>query len=320
MTAIIILNYNGSKDTIECLQSLLQQSRKDFAVVVADNCSQDDSLSVIKEWAAQHVDYCEAFEGEAINLSKWLTILSLNDNYGFAKGNNKAIAQTKADSYLCLNNDTVVEPDFFEKLMAFHEVHPEYVALTPAIRLYSKPDMMWNCGGRLVFGGRRYFYPYMAQSSITEQGHIDITFITGCALFVDKQLCSNGQLFTERFFFGEEDFEFSLRIQKQKKKMACVLDSVIYHKVGQSRGEQQELGKLLVHSINRMINLRQHYSPLSYFVWKKMFVFYTRKKFLGQATAEQRGFFLRTMVEESEKNDGVTKEQYLRYIQLFDAK
>ena len=103
MLSIIVLNYNGWQDTIACLKSLRRQSYRDFRVVVADNGSSDGSVAHISEWAEQ--------EGLDTN---WLQILPFDQNYGFAKGNNKAIKAIQdlpADYCLCLNNDTEMEPD-----------------------------------------------------------------------------------------------------------------------------------------------------------------------------------------------------------------
>ena len=94
---------------------------------------------------------------------------------------------------------------------------------------------IWNCGGSLSMGFRRYYYAGQCDADIKESVYIPIGFVTGCALFFPPELLDcEGRLLTERFFFGEEDFEFSMRMEAQGVKMACVLDSVIYHKVGAS--------------------------------------------------------------------------------------
>ncbi|MDF2953374.1 MAG: Glycosyltransferase [Thermodesulfobacterium sp.] len=49
--AIIILNYNGWKDTIECLESVLRNDYPNYQVIVIDNGSPDNSMEYIKAWA-----------------------------------------------------------------------------------------------------------------------------------------------------------------------------------------------------------------------------------------------------------------------------
>ena len=108
MVTIVLLNYNGWRDTLECLESLLKQTTAEWRAVVADNGSQDESLEQITYWIADR------------QADRLIRLLPLDENYGFAKGNNKAIAATKneqTDYYWILNNDTVVEPDCLEKMV-----------------------------------------------------------------------------------------------------------------------------------------------------------------------------------------------------------
>jgi len=85
-----------------------------------------------------------------------------------------------------------------------------------------------------------------------------ITFITGCALLFKYKV--TGAL-TEDFFFGEEDYEFSLRMRKLGLEMACAHGAVVYHKGGATIGRKAtRLGAILLHYVSRLINTRNHYS------------------------------------------------------------
>jgi hypothetical protein len=307
MLTIILLNYNGWQDTIECLESLLKQTTKDWCAVIADNGSQDDSLEQLEKWI--HTNKAE----------KQIRLLPLEENYGFAKGNNLAIEasrKTQTDYYWILNNDTVVEPDCLEQLAQYMETHPDITALTPAIRLYDQPDCLWNAGGRLVFGGRKYFGAYQPAALFEGKHELPITFITGCALLVRQEMVADKTLFTERFFFGEEDFDFSLRMQEQGKKMVCLLDAVMYHKVSATSNKVPSYNKLFIHTLNRAINLRQHYSPFAYRIWKMLYFPYTRWRFLqGMKSKEQRAFItlLRKEINDNECVNKVLFEKYIHY-------
>lgn len=258
MTAIIILNWNGADDTLACLQSLAGAAGE-FVVYVVDNGSADDSVSRIQSWIDEHREVD-------------VRLVSLDRNYGFAKGNNMGLeiaAKESLDSYLLLNNDTEVLPDFLVRLQEFSARHPQYRVLTPKINYYYDKQKIWNCGGRLFFGFRKYFYAGCPDSAVKKKGHIDISFVTGCALFFYPELLNeHGHLLTERFFFGEEDFEFSMRMQKGNIRVACVLDSLIYHKVGASGNRMHRPGKLYLHYLNRFIDVRLHKSALFYTFWK----------------------------------------------------
>lgn len=260
MTAIITLNWHGADDTLALLQSL-SKAEGEFVTYVVDNGSTDDSVARLQQWIDHH-------PGMDVRL------IALDKNYGFARGNNKGLEiarQEHYDSYLLLNNDTEVLPDFLLRLRDFAQSHPECRVLTPKINYHYDKSRVWNCGGKLTFGFRKYYYAGAPDSAVSETEYIPISFVTGCALyFYPELLDAEGHLLTERFFFGEEDFEFSLRMRSQHISMACVLDSLIYHKVGASGDKMHSLGKLYMHYLNRSIDVRLHFRALPFFVWQQL--------------------------------------------------
>ena len=87
-----------------------------------------------------------------------------------------------------------------------------------------------------------------------------VTFLTGCALLFKYKV--TGAL-TEDFFFGEEDYEFSLRMKNLGLQMACAHGAVVYHKVGATIGRNStRLGAVVLQYVSRLINTRNHYSNL----------------------------------------------------------
>ena len=319
MTAIIVLNWNGADDTVCCLSSLLN-AEGDFTIVVADNGSTDDSVGQICRWCEDsNVKYDVFDENRTLTGTEKVNILKLKENYGFAKGNNKAIAFARAvnpDSYLLLNNDTEVSPDFLTKLSEFSGKHPEYRVLTPKICYCDDKERVWNCGGKLLMAGRRYYYADKKECEIKEKESIRISFVTGCALFFYPELLDdNGRVFTERFFFGEEDYEFSIRMKREDTPMACVLDSKIYHKVSATADKMNSLGKLHVHYLNRTIDIRLNSSPAFFSLWKLMNLpimtryFYRESKSLNTTVS-----VIRDIYKEAGKADGVSKERFLELV------
>ena len=315
MTAIIILNWNGWRDTLACLDSL-KVAQGQFRVLVVDNGSSDESVPQIK-------DYLKA------NPTLDAELYEAGDNYGFAKGNNEGLRyiadRWNADHYLLLNNDTVVEPDFLTELEKFAAEHPEYKAMTPVICYDYDRSIIWNCGGWLNFGLRKDYY---ANGRITEVkeldpktlrplvSHIDVTYLTGCALFFSQDLLDqNHRLLTEDFFFGEEDFNFCLRMKSQKKKMACVMSSKIYHKVNGSIKDRDTLSKIYIYYLNRYIDVRKCFSPLKYLVWVTMSSLYA----ILLLTKLKYGFgnsvkLMCKVIKDSSRMDKVTQKDFLEAI------
>lgn len=277
MVAIIILNWNGWEDTIECLKSIKKVEDTEYCTVVVDNGSTNESIVRISEFINQGDNKGIIIEeGQRLRnpiKSNDSILYKLGQNYGFAKGNNLGIQLLKGqkiDYYWILNNDTIIEKESLGILHTFMELYPKYSACTPQIRYYNPQNRIWNCGGKLFFGLRKYYYEGQ-DNVVFKNPYFDISFVTGCALFVRPELVNNqGALFTELFFFGEEDFELSLRMKDKKQKMACCTRSIIYHKVSASIKKKPMLSGIYIHYLNRYINIRHHFSSLKFCMWKTL--------------------------------------------------
>ncbi len=323
-SAVIILNWNGSELLSACLQSLTKATG-DFFVVVADNASNDDSLQRAAAYLqSKGTEYRIVEEGDENGVcvnSREVVLYRLKSNYGFAKGNNKAVSlamQSSPGHILLLNNDTEVEPDFISKLESFSLAYPEYKVLTPLIHFHYDKSRIWNAGGRLATGFRKYYYANCRRNEIKEKVYIPISFVTGCALyFTPEILDADKKIFTERFFFGEEDFEFSLRMKKAKVKMACVLDSVIYHKVGSSISNKAAAGKFYIHYLNRFIDVRLNYGRSFYFIWLQLYKPYLkrilRKKGVYSLYAND---LIRRICNDAIKKDSVSADDFSKALSL----
>lgn len=326
MTAIIILNWNGATDTIECIESL-RYVQDDYFCVVADNGSEDHSIELIEQYFQKEniihhvIEYGEALYDKPQNHE--FILYKINENLGFAQGNNEAIrlitATIRPNHYLLLNNDTIVEPDFLKHLNCFAKEHPTYQALTPLICHHCNHNLIWNAGGKQKWGFRKYHYAQQPLQKIKEIGHIDVTFLTGCALYADASLLQqDGGLLTERFFFGEEDFEFCLRMNQQKKKMACVLPSKIYHKVNASIAKVEPIGKTYIYYLNRFIDMRQHLSPSTFRLWTFLYFFYIYLLLRRLGNSHRVCMrFITKVKKESRKREKVTHADFLEAITCF---
>ncbi len=288
MVAIILLNWNGWEDTIECVNSIYKVENTEFVTLVIDNGSSNDSVSRIIDCAKKlNVRTLDVKEGDVLQTgikNKDFILYQLMNNYGFAKGNNKGLQLlTNQDiSYFwILNNDTVIEPDSLNVLERFLINKPQYCGCTPQIRYFSDKNKIWNCGGKLIWGFRRYYYADKC-NVVFNKDFFDISFVTGCALLVRRDaLKSDGTLFTEKFFFGEEDFDLSMRFRNQKKIMACCTNSIIYHKVNASINKKPKLEGIYIHYLNRYVNIRLHFTKLSFFFWRvinNIYLFVSLKK------------------------------------------
>ena len=281
---IIILNWNGLEDTIDCIKSVKINDYPNYCMVLVDNGSQTDNLEKLRSWCktnfSQFVTYTrEQAEIGGIRIyenllndsraEEKLIFIENNENLGFAAGNNvalKYILKIKAPFAMLLNNDTIIEKDSISFLMNFLSTRVDYVAVTPQIRYFDPKNKIWNCGGKIMwFGNRKYYFAGSDISKVPVSGHKDITFITGCALLFRPMIAG---ILTEKFFFGEEDLDFSFRQQIAKRKMACSYSSIIYHKISVSfkKVNSSVLGTLYIYYLSRLINNKQYSSSIMFII------------------------------------------------------
>jgi GT2 family glycosyltransferase len=298
--SIIILNWNGWKDTIECLESVLKLDYPYFNIILIDNNSLDDSINQLISWAegnngieinslfdtiiyplekkpvSYYVDEMSSYEKNKINKKDAkILIIKSDNNIGFARACNKGmeIARSfyQSDYYLLLNNDTIVKKDTLTNLITILEKNKSIGAAQATIYNYSQARLIDNAGGQILFWGQTKYYHKIGPTEIKT-----ISFIHGCALCVRSEVISKHGQLTEKYFFGEEDFEFSYRLNKLSIPMVCVGNSQVFHKVGTSSQLllKNAERKILLFAVNRIVDLRDIYPNLLWIVWKYFALIY----------------------------------------------
>ena len=331
LVSIIILNWNGYKDTIDCLTSLSKCINENFEVILVDNGSTDGSAVILSKWIEDKINgqgerKFKLITDDSIisDIEKFIPVFLIEnkENFGFARGNNIGITMAlkhNASYVLLLNNDTVVTDDFLGILLNFFEAHAEYSAATPQIRYFDKPDIIWNCGGAISnFGSRKYYYNDKPIISLPAIDFLDISFVTGCALIMKSDLVRKIGLLTEAFFFGEEDIEFSLRMKRNNIRTACVMKSLIFHKVNSSISRTSEIviGKIYIHYLGRFIDLKNYMSSWKWLVWRFIYQFYIfyLMKFRHKIPYRVIRKFLKLLMENSSALNGVSKALFDKYV------
>ncbi|MGE5797532.1 MAG: glycosyltransferase family 2 protein [Ignavibacteria bacterium] len=217
---IVILNWNGLKDTIECIESLKKLAYPNVKIFVVDNKSLDDEAQKL-----------------ATYYNGLIQVIPLIENIGFSGGNNAGIKvslEQKTDFILILNNDTVVEPDFLEPLIKKFEDDEKTGIAAPQINYYSEPGRIWSDGGRIKkFFGSGYAYSDKLENE-SDKKDKSVTFVSGCCMLVKKEVFREIGLFDENFFLYVEDTDFCCRVLNAGYRIYVVPKSKIYHKVGAS--------------------------------------------------------------------------------------
>lgn len=228
LVCIILVNYNGFKDTVDCIRSLKNISYDNYKIIVVDNASTVEADKNDLIYIKENSDYIESSE-----------------NLGFSGGNNVGIKHAEKYSpkfYLLLNNDTVVEPDFLKELVTAYKEHPDTGIFTGKIRFYSSPDKLWFGGGELnMRNAGTSHIGYMDTDSENYQKNFWITFATGCLWLLPKKTIETVGLLEEDYFLYCEDTDYCFRVLKAGLRILYVGKSCIYHKVSASAGNESDL-------------------------------------------------------------------------------
>lgn len=246
--SIILVNYNGYRDTIECLQSLRKITYPNHEVVVIDNASTNESVEEIGDFIR---------EGEILIPSEV--------NGGFSAGNNigiKYALEHGAEYCLLLNNDTVVEPNFLYKLINGFEFSGKCGLTIGKILYESKRELIWYAGGSLSpKTARTEHWHYRKKDEGLPDIPQKVTFATGCCMCLSRKTIDTVGLMDESYFLYEEDADYCYRITKAGFDMVYVPQARIYHKVSASTGEASVTSQYYTVR-NKYRLIKRHYSGL----------------------------------------------------------
>jgi len=221
--SIIILNWNGKDDTIECLESLRKITYPNYDVVVVDNDSKGDDVKVLREMFGEYIH-----------------IIENNKNYEFAEGNNIGMrwALKKGIDYvLLLNNDIIVDPEFLSEMVKVAENDQQIGMVGPKIYFYDNPDKIWFAGGNISM--------WRCKTWHTGKGEIDdgqydslqeVDYITGCALLVKREVIEKIGMLDPDYLSYYEDTDWCIRAKQHGYKIVYVPTAKLWHKGGTSTG------------------------------------------------------------------------------------
>lgn len=216
--AIVILNWNGKQYLEKFLPTVIEYSKKDAQIIVADNASTDDSVSYITE-----------------NFPE-VSIIHNKENYGFAKGYNEALKLVKSEYYVLLNSDVEVTENWINPIIELLEKDDSIAACQPKIKDYYNKDYFEYAGAAGGFIDR-LGYPFcrgrIFESLEKDNGQyndtIEIFWATGACLFI-KAKCFHEVGGLDDFFFAHmEEIDLCWRLKNKGYKIMFSPDSTIYH-------------------------------------------------------------------------------------------
>jgi GT2 family glycosyltransferase len=218
---IVILNWNGLSDTLECLSSLKNLSYPSVNAIVVDNASRDDQAARI----------AEAFPAA--------TVLRQTENLGFCGGCNVGIRHALAngaDYVMLLNNDTLVPPDLLEKLLAGLDGLEDAGAVSPIILEHPETEKIWFSRARWEAAEAQFRLarPGEKYEDFAGREPYRSDFACGCCLLAPARVFAEMGLLDERYFAFYDEAEWCARLREKGLESYVVPAAFMYHKVSRS--------------------------------------------------------------------------------------
>lgn len=231
----VIVNWNGWRDTLDCLASLREQDYGNLQIIVVDNGSTDDSVERI------------------LSAFPEVKLIETGKNIGFPSGCNvglRAALEGSAEFLWLLNNDTVCPPDTLGKLVRRAMASPK-AGLVGTVLFYAHdPAKVQAWGGGRVIPWIAYTTHFDAP---TEFGRNCYT--TFASVLARREMLEEVGLLYKGFFMYCDDSDLCLRMQKTKWKIVMAEDTAVLHKEGASttKGQKPFMTKVVTVSNLRFI-------------------------------------------------------------------
>ncbi|OIQ17272.1 MAG: glycosyl transferase family 2 [Flavobacterium sp. MedPE-SWcel] len=258
--AVILINYNSSKYTINCIKSVIEHTSTalNYQIIITDNCSQKEDYNILKK------------ECDTLNL-KNLTLVRNTINTGFGGGNMIGIQHSNAKYYAFLNNDTLLKNDCLSILKSAIEKNPE-IGIAGA-QAYNREDNFmvsldhYASPAREIFG-RSFLekintkrYPKRKR---TYNEPVKVNFIPGSFMFVKAEDFNKVGGFDTNIFLYYEETDLCKRLNHYNKYAYLIPDAEFLHYHGASTERSITIKKEL--KISLLYIMRKHYGLAGYSV------------------------------------------------------
>jgi GT2 family glycosyltransferase len=211
--AVFVINWNGGSMLKRCLTSLLAQRRSPDHVVVVDNASRDDSLSL----AAAEL--------------RGMQLIRLDSNSGFARGNSvAATAASTYDTFALLNPDAFAEPGWLEALVGAAEASgPDIAAFASQMRFESDPSRLDGAGDAYHVSGRAWRNGHGERVMDWPARSQEVFAACAAAALYRREAFEAVGGFDERYFAYFEDVDLGFRLRLQGYRCRYVPEAVVRH-------------------------------------------------------------------------------------------
>jgi GT2 family glycosyltransferase len=216
--SVIIPNWNGVKFLPACLNSLRAQTYRHFEVLVVDNASSDESVSLIQR------DYPE------------VQLIALTENRGFTGAVNAGIAQAKGSLVALLNQDAEADPRWLEEMAYAANAHPEAGAIACKIMLFDQRDRFHSAGDNYRLDGIPINRGVWQKDEGQYDDKTEVFAACGGAAAYRRRVLDEVGWFDESFFMYCDDIDLAWRQQLAGWHTVFAPRAIVFHYLSASGG------------------------------------------------------------------------------------
>ena len=211
--SVIIVNWNCEQFIEQCLLSLLAQTVKPFEIILVDNSSSDGSVDIVRRFSS-------------------IRLIELDQNTGFAAGNNFAIkaASTESEWIALLNPDAFPSPTWLEELVGSTQNNPEFDVFGSTLVNAMDSSVLDGTGDVYHASGLVWRKDHGAEDSVVNRD-VESEIFSPCAAaaLYRRSIFFEANGFDEDFFCYVEDVDLGFRLRLAGHRCLYVPRSVVYH-------------------------------------------------------------------------------------------
>ncbi|MBQ7481696.1 MAG: glycosyltransferase family 2 protein [Lachnospiraceae bacterium] len=231
--SVVIPNYNGEKYLRDCLDSLNEQTFRDFELIVVDNGSEDDSVKIVRDRYPQ------------------ARIERLDKNYGFSRAVNDGIKMAKAPYVILLNNDTKADKDYIKELYLAITGDERIFSVNPKMLQMYKPGLIDSAGDMYCCLGWAFARGKDSSGQAYDKRRDIFSACAGAAIY-RKSVFDVIGYFDEKHFAYLEDVDVGYRARINGYRNVYEPRAVIYHAGSGMSGSRYNTFKINLSSRNNV--------------------------------------------------------------------
>jgi GT2 family glycosyltransferase len=265
--SVIILTWNSQQVVDACLSSLAGGlSSYPFEVIVVDNGSHDQTLTILRE------------------RYPWVRVLCNEVNRGVAPARNQGIQLASGEYLILLDDDTVVQPGALDRLIAYMESAHEVGLCGPQLRTFEGhrhlscrlfPTLSYKFVRRLPVAFARRLTRAVEMADWDHATIREVDYVIGACQIIRRTALLEVGLLDERIFYGPEDVDLCLRLHKAGWRVVYNPEAVVLH-------TERRVTRSLFSFLGR-----QHLRGLLYYFWKHGYWF-SRRRLYAQLPARTK--------------------------------